>query len=193
MSATSLPLVPALRPSWTATLPRQLAVVLGGVVALALFAQLRVEIGPVPITGQTLPVLLLGFAVGPRLAAATVGAYLAIAVAGAPIFSGGAAGWSTMTGATGGYLVGFLVAAVLVGFLAERGWHRNAGTVAAGMVIGNLMIYAIGLLWLKSVLSADWATTISAGLTPFLVGDALKVAIAVALLPAVARHADGLR
>lgn len=190
MSTASLPLVPTVRPAWTATARRQAVLVGLGVLALALLAQVRVEIGPVPITGQTLPVLLLPFAVGTRLAATTVGTYLAVGIAGAPIFTGGASGWSYFTGATMGYLVGFLLAAVVVGALGDRGWHRSPVLVVAGMVLGNVVIYAVGLAWLGTSLDLSLDATLAAGLTPFLAGDAIKIAIGAALLPAVQRFAD---
>jgi biotin transport system substrate-specific component len=189
LSTASLPLLPAVRPTWTATVARRAVVVLAGVAVIALFAQLRVNIGPVPVTGQTLPVLLLGFAVGPRLAATTVGAYLAVGIAGLPVFTNLTGGWAALTGATGGYLLGFLAAAVLVGFLGDRGWHSSPVLVVLGMVLGNLVIYALGVAWLANALGLSVSAALAAGLTPFLAGDAVKIAVGAALLPTVARLA----
>lgn len=188
MSASALPLVPALRPAWTASVPRQVALALTGTAVLAVSAQIQVPLWPVPVTAQTLVVLLLGFAFGPRLAAGTVGAYLAEGAVGLPVFAGAGGGLAALGGPTAGYLWGFLAAAVVTGMLAERGWSRRPGTVAAGMVIGNLVIYAFGVAWLANLtsLTTAWAS----GVAPFLVGDAVKIAIAVGLLPAIARRVD---
>lgn len=153
-----------------------------GIAFLALLAQVRIEIGPVPITGQTLGVLLVAAAYGAGLGAATMGAYLLVGGFGLPVFTGFGAGFSTFAGATGGYLVGFLVAAVLVGWLAERGWVRTVGGTAAAMALGNLVIYACGVAWLQT-LAPDLATAIAWGVTPFLIGDAIKLGIAVLALP----------
>ena len=157
-----------------------------GVAFLALLAQVRIEVGPVPITGQTLGVLLLGAAAGARLGVATTLAYLAVGAAGLPVFTGGGAGLATLTGTTAGYLVGFVVAAALVGALAERGWTATAPRAFASMVLGNLVIYTLGVAWLAQ-LAPDLSTAIAWGVTPFLIGDALKVGLATALLPLATR------
>lgn len=191
MSATSLPLVPAMRPTWTDSLPRKVVIVLAGTVALAVSAQVQVPMWPVPITGQTLVVLLLGFALGPRLAGATTLTYLAEGAMGLPVFAGFVGGPAALAGPTAGYLWGFVLAAVLTGVLAERGWHHRVATVVAGMVLGNLVIYALGAGWLARL--TDPATAWNAGVVPFLVGDAVKIAIAAALLPVVAARVHGDR
>jgi biotin transport system substrate-specific component len=157
-----------------------------GVAFLALLAQVRIEVGPVPITGQTLGVLLLGAAAGARLGVATTLAYLGVGAAGLPVFTGGGAGLATLTGTTAGYLVGFVVAAALVGALAERGWTATVPRALAAMVLGNLVIYAFGVAWLAQ-LAPDLRTAVAWGVTPFLIGDALKVAVATALLPLATR------
>ena len=156
--------------------------VLLGVALLAALAQLRFEIGAVPVTGQTLGVLLIGAAYGAGLGGVTMVAYLLAGGLGLAVFSGGGAGWSFLAGTTGGYLLGFLPAAVVVGYLAQRGWDRSYLAMAGSMVIGNLIIYAFGLLWL-SRFAPDFATTLQWGLWPFLAGDLLKLLVAVALLP----------
>lgn len=166
--------------------------VLLGVAFLALLAQLRFAIGPVPITGQTLGVLLLGAAYGAGLSALTVGAYLLVGTAGLGVFAGGASGAAVFAGASGGYLIGFLAAATLVGFLAERGWDRTFGGTALAMLIGNAVIYAFGLLWL-SQLAPDVPTLLQWGLLPFLPGDALKLALAALVVPGVWRLAGRFR
>lgn len=157
-----------------------------GVAFLALLAQVRVEVGPVPITGQTLGVLLLGAAAGARLGVATTLAYLGVGAAGLPVFAGGGAGVATLTGTTAGYLVGFVVAAAVVGALAERGWAATAPRAFATMLLGNGVVYACGVAWLAQ-LAPDLATAFAWGVAPFLLGDALKVALATALLPLATR------
>ena len=156
--------------------------IVGGVALLALLAQVRVAIGPVPLTGQTLGVLLIGATYGTRMGATTLAAYLGVGALGLPVFQGAASGWAYLSGGTGGYLLGFVLAATLVGYLAERGWAEHFGFAALAMLLGNLLIYVPGLLWL-SRFAPDWATTLQWGLTPFIVGDLLKLMIAAGLLP----------
>jgi biotin transport system substrate-specific component len=157
-----------------------------GVVVLAALAQVRLQIGPVPVTGQTLGVLLIGAGYGATLGLATVAAYLLAGGVGLAVFSGGAAGWAALAGPTGGYLLGFPLAAVLVGWLAQRGWDRRPGSTAAAMALGNLTIYAVGLAWLARF-APDLPTALAWGLWPFLPGDAIKIALAAGLLPAAWR------
>lgn len=157
-------------------------------VLIAISAQASFEIGPVPITLQTLMVLLTGALLGSRLGALAVALYLAEGLAGLPVFAGGNSAWTAartggpyILGSTAGYLVGFVVAAYLVGWLAERGWTRNVLLTALAMILGNLVIYALGLLNLARFVPPP--ATFAAGLLPFLPGDAVKIAIAVAVLP----------
>ena len=164
-----------------------LAVVGSGLLALS--AKLNVPMVPVPISMQTFVVLVIGAAFGWRLAGATVLLYLAEGIAGLPVFAQGA-GPAYFAGTTGGYLVGFLAAATLVGWLAERGWDRNVAWTAAAMVLGNVVIYVLGLAWLYVVITMirgidgfGLPQLLAAGLTPFLIGDALKIALASAVLP----------
>ncbi|MDZ7799904.1 MAG: biotin transporter BioY [Trueperaceae bacterium] len=153
-----------------------------GVAFLAALAQVRVQVGPVPITGQTLGVLLLGAAYGATLGLGTTLAYLLAGAAGLAVFSGGGAGLSTLLGPTGGYLLGFPLAALLVGALAARGWDRWIGSAALAMVAGNVVIYTFGLAWL-SRFAPDLPTTLAWGLWPFLAGDAVKIVAAAGMLP----------
>ena len=165
---------------------RTLLQVFVGVAFITLLAQVRVAIGPVPLTGQTLGVLLVGAAYGSRLGTTTLATYLLVGGLGLPVFQGAQGGWAYMFGGTGGYLLGFLLAAALVGYLAERGWDKHFGMAALAMLLGNLLIYVPGLLWL-SRFAPDWTTTLQWGLTPFIVGDLLKLAVAAGLLPTVWR------
>jgi biotin transport system substrate-specific component len=181
------PLVHALVPVPHRGLRTLLQLVLG-VGLLALLAQVRFEIGPVPVTGQTLGVLLLAAAGGLRLGVATVAAYLAVGLAGLPVFSGGAGGLATLSGATAGYLVGFLVAAAVVGAWTDRTGTRDPWSVAAAMLTGTLVIYLFGVAWLTRF-APDLRTALEWGVWPFVAGDLLKVAVATALLPLAHRLA----
>ena len=183
---SALPLVPAARPSWTQTIPRQVVLALVGSMALAISAQIQVPLWPVPMTFQTLVVLTLGVAYGPRLGAATVGVYLAQGAVGLPVFAGFSAGAAILTGTTAGYLVGFVVAAAVTGFLTEQGWHQHWLSTMAAMVVGNVIIIALGFGWLATIIGPAAAWT--SGVVPFLIGDVIKIAIAVAALPAIARR-----
>ncbi|MFO7545743.1 MAG: biotin transporter BioY [Trueperaceae bacterium] len=179
-------LVPRAREERGARL-RAAALVALGVAALALLAQLRVQLGPVPFTGQTLGVLLLGAAYGARLGVGTVLAYTLLGAAGLPLFAGGQGGIAYLLGPTGGYLLGFVLASALLGALASRGWDRSYRRMAVAMVLANLIIYLPGLAWLHAALGGAWEGTLAVGLTPFLVGDALKWAVAVTALPSAWR------
>jgi biotin transport system substrate-specific component len=136
---------------------------------------------------QTLVVLLIGFAFGPVLAGATVGLYLLQGAFGLPVFQGTpekGLGLAYMMGPTGGYLAGFFVAAVVCGKLAQKGWDKRFSTMALGMVLGNAIIYAFGLAWLGSLIGWD-KPVLQYGMIPFLVGDLIKIAIAVVLVPMI--------
>lgn len=165
---------------------RLVLLAVAGSIAMLISAKVQVPFWPVPLTFQTMVALLIGFAYGPRLGAATVVFYLAQGAVGLPVFANTperGIGIAYMLGPTGGYLVGFAVAAFLTGLLAQKGWDRRAATVIAGMVIGNLAIYALGIAWLGGVIGWD-KPVLQLGLYPFLLGDALKIALAAALLPA---------
>src|SRR5690606_7512035 len=122
------------------------------VLLLALLSQVRVPVGPVPVTGQTLGVLLVGAGFGAPLGLATVGAYLLLGALGLPVFAGAAAGVAYALGPTGGYLVGFVMAAALLGRLSRRGWDRRLRSSVAAMLLANALVYVPGLLWLRGSL-----------------------------------------
>ncbi len=167
------------------TLVRSITLAVLGSVALWISAKISIPFWPVPLTMQTLVVLMIGMAFGTRLGVATVFLYLAEGAVGLPVFSGTpekGIGLAYMMGTTGGYLVGFVLAVGMVGYLAERGWDRTPQTTAAAMLIGNIVIYIPGLLWLGSVVGWD-KPVIAWGLTPFLAGDALKLILAAFLMP----------
>jgi biotin transport system substrate-specific component len=151
-------------------------------------AQVSVHLSftPVPITGQTLGVLLAGTALGWRRAAAAMALYAVAGIAGVPWFAGQSHGYAS---ASFGYVIGFFFAAVLCGALAERGADRSVLKSVPAMLAGEVMIYTAGLTWLAVDLHLGLAATIREGLTPFLAGDAIKAVIAAALLPAAWRLA----
>jgi len=149
-------------------------------------AKLQIPFYPVPMTMQTFVVIVLGMAYGWRLGAATVGLYLLEGAFGLPVFAGTpekGIGLAYIAGPTGGYLIGFLLASAACGWLAERGWDRSIVKTAAAMLVGNLFIYVPGLLWLGTLVGWD-KPVLAWGLTPFLLGDLTKLALAVAILPA---------
>jgi len=159
----------------------------GGALFLGLLAQVVIPVpgSPVPVTGQTLGVLLLATAYGANLGAATFALYLLIGFAGAPVFAQSGHGLERIIGPTGGYLVGMLLASWVLGFLAGRKWDQKLFSALGTMFIGNFIIFAFGLIWLQQYTGKDWGWTFSAGLTPFIFGELLKIAIAGALLPTV--------
>ena len=165
---------------------RFLALAFIGTLLIAISSKVKIPLpGGVDMTMQTFVILALGMAYGWRLAGATLLLYLAEGAAGLPVFTGTpekGIGIAYMTGTTGGYLLGFLMAAVSVGWLAERGWDRNILTAAGAMLIGNVIIYVPGLIYLGALLGWD-KPILEWGLYPFLVSDAIKLALAAAALP----------
>lgn len=172
--------------STTAT---KFALVMGGVAFLALMAQISIKVpgSPVPVTGQTLGALLLGSAYGASLGFTTFASYLIVGFLGAPVFASGAHGLSRITGATGGYLVGMLIASFITGYLAGRKWDQKIRTVIPTMLIGEVVIFAAGTIWLHHSIHADWATTFKLGLRPFVLGEVIKIAIASTAMPTLWR------
>ncbi len=177
-------LMDALWPSDTKALRAVVLALIGSAVLWA-SAKIQVPFYPVPMTLQTLAVLGLGMAYGWRLAFATLLLYLAQGAFGLPVFAGTpekGIGLAYIMGPTGGYLLGFLLAATLCGWLAERGWDRNVATTALAMLLGNIVIYVPGLLWLGALVGWD-KPVLAWGLTPFLLGDATKLVLAALILP----------
>ncbi len=175
-----------------ATVASQISLILTGTVFLAVMAQIAFPIpgSPVPFTGQTLGVLLLGTAYGAGLGFSTIAFYLLMGMAGAPIFSSGTSGIERIVGPTGGYLVGMLISSLVLGALAGRKWDQKIKTVIPTMIIGNSIIFAVGLLWLNQYTGQSWSWTFEKGLTPFILGEVLKIAIASTALPAVWKYAS---
>jgi biotin transport system substrate-specific component len=167
------------------------ALVIGGSLFIALLAQvtIRLPFTPVPITGQTLGVLLVGTAYGWVRAGLTLSLYLVEIAVGLPFAAEGEAGVERLTLSTpsGGYLWGFLAAATLCGWLANRGWDRTLGSSLGVMLLGNIVIYAFGIPWLAASLDISIVEALELGLYPFVIGDVLKLLIAAGLLPAAWR------
>jgi biotin transport system substrate-specific component len=169
----------------TTSVWREVALVSVGVVAIALAAQVVIPLPftPVPLTGQTFAVLLVGGAYGASRGALTVLAYVTIGALGAGVFAEGAHGVDVLLSATGGYLVGMLLAAAIVGWAAERGWDRRLLPSVLAMLVGSVVVYAVGASWLAVSLELSPGTAFQLGVEPFLVGDLIKLALAGALLP----------
>ncbi len=148
---------------------------------------------PVPITGQTFAVLLVGASLGALRGTASLSLYLALGLLGAPVYTEQNSGWEYFTGATGGYIIGFVLAAAITGFLAEQRWDRSLSSAIAAMLLGSVAIYAAGLPWLAATLNLDFETTLKEGLAPFVPGDLLKLFLAAALLPTAWRVAERFR
>lgn len=161
---------------------------------VALTAQIRFDLPftPVPLTGQTLGVLFTGAVLGSRRGALALLLYVAEGVAGLPVFAGGAAGIHHLLGPTGGYLLSYPLAAGAVGLLAEWEWDRRLPLAVLAMLIGNLIIYALGVLWLAWFVNS-LQLAVAKGMLPFILGDLFKIGIAAGALPGgwvLARRTD---
>jgi biotin transporter BioY len=148
----------------------------------ALAAQFSLNIGPIPITGQTFAVTLTGALLGSRLGALALIAYIVEGCSGLPFFASGASGLGVLLGPHGGYIVSFPAAAYITGAFAENGWDRKFLTAAAAMAIGSILILVAGYCWLL-VLRTPPAAAFMFGIKPFIIGDILKVLLAAAVLP----------
>lgn len=181
-------------------------VVLGSLVVAGLAQlSLRLPFTPLPITGQTLGVLLVGAALGATRGASALLLYLGEGAVGLPFFAEGRSGVAYLTTAdplhvSGGYLWGFVAAAFLVGFLAERGWDRSVPTAMSAMLLGNIVIYVFGIPWLAAALSVpvhaagnQLNDALEFGLYPFVLGDLLKLLIAAGVLPTAWRFVGETR
>jgi biotin transport system substrate-specific component len=175
---------------YTRTFPRAagwlrdvILIVLGALFVAAL-AQLKIPLPftPVPLTGQTFAVLLVGATLGSKRGALSMALYIALGALGLPVFAGGESGVAYLSGATLGYLVGFVMAAYVIGLLAERGLERSVRTSLIPFLVGTIIIYACGVAWL-TILLGSLSKAIAAGLLPFLVGDAIKLIAAALVLP----------
>ncbi|MEM1431512.1 MAG: biotin transporter BioY [Pseudomonadota bacterium] len=181
---------------------KQLVLVALGIAAITAAAQIKVAVppSPVPVNLGTLAVLGIGAAYGPRLGLATILGYMGIGALGFDVFASSTAeknGLSYMMGTTGGYLLGYVLAVLAMGALARRGWDRSVLWMALAMLIGNAILYIPGVAWLHHLIAAGmfrpesyataWEQTLAWGLTPYLIGDAMKLALAALLLPVLWR------
>jgi biotin transport system substrate-specific component len=166
--------------------------VLVGIGLLVLSSKIKIPMIPVPMTMGTFAVLSIGAVYGPRLGLVTIIGYMLVGALGFDVFAGSSAekfGISYMTGSTGGYLVGYVLAVAFIGWAARQGWDRSFFKMAAAMFIGNVIIYVPGLIWLAILYG--WNQPILAwGLTPFLIGDLVKLGLAAIVLPAIWRLMD---
>lgn len=171
----------------TAAWLRDVLLITIGALFVAVLAQVRIPLPftPVPLTGQTFAVLLVGAALGSKRGAASLGLYTLMGALGLPFFAGGASGLAYMSGPTLGYLIGFVAAAYVIGLLAERGLERSVRTSLVPFVAGTLVIYLFGAGWLAVLFGVEQALTL--GVLPFIAGDAIKMVLAALALPAAWR------
>ncbi len=170
------------------TLARKAAITVLGSIFLAALSQIQVPFIPVPMTLQTLGVMLIGLTFGFRLAAATVALYLIEGALGLPVFAGFSAGPAILIGGTGGYLFGFLVAAALMGFMADRGITKSWPGAIATLVAGEVVIFGMGIAYLAYLYGFE--KSLEFGLYPFILGDLVKVALAALLGKGVIKGAS---
>jgi biotin transport system substrate-specific component len=184
---TSRALAVAVWPETVNRAVQAVVLVLAGTAILAISAKTQVPFWPVPMTLQTLAVMAIAAAYGSNLAVATVIAYIAEGLAGIPVFAGAAAGPAYVLGPTGGFLLAFVAGAAIVGFAADRGDSRSFAKLAIAMVLADVVIFALGLVWLGAAVPKIGysAKLLSIGLYPFVLGDLLKIALASMLIPAV--------
>ena len=169
---------------WSAEgLTRDLILVISGSMLIAAAAQIRIVLPftPVPITGQTFAVLLIGALYGAKRGVATVVTYLMMGLAGLPVFSAAPPGPAALISPTAGYLMGYVAAVWVMGTLCERGWDRRPVTTALAMALSSCVIFAFGVLWLGRFVG--WDNVLQTGFLPFIPGDLVKIALATALLP----------
>jgi biotin transport system substrate-specific component len=169
--------------------------VAAGAGLIAVSAQLSISLPftPVPLTGQTFAVLLVGASLGAARGGSSALLYVLLGIAGLPVYADASSGWAVITGATGGYLVALPLASALTGLLAERRWDRQFSSSVGAMLTGNVLIYLVGLPWLAVVLHTNLEKAFEYGLYPFVAGDLFKVYRAAAALPGAWRLVGRLR
>ena len=165
---------------------------LAGSALIALCAQVSVPFYPVPVTMQTFAVILIGLTYGWRLGGITVALYLVEGAIGLPVFAGGKGGIIILIGPTAGYLYGFFIAAVACGWFAERGFDRSYLKLIVPLLAGNVLLYMSGLIWLGNFIGWD-KPVLDLGLYPFILGDLLKIALAVVLLPTIWKYIERMK
>lgn len=163
----------------------ELVQVSSAVIAIALLSQVVIPMKPVPFTGQTLGILLTAGLLGRKKGILAVFTYILLGTMGMPFFAGGDFGLARLAGPTGGYLTGFAASAYLVGLLSDKGYFRTFRSAAVCMTAGNLVIYALGTIWLSKF--TGWENVMNAGVIPFIPGDIIKIVIAASLVPAASK------
>jgi biotin transport system substrate-specific component len=187
-SAAALPRFPVLADALPGARVRDAVLVLGGALLTALFAQISIDVppSPVPITGQTLAVGLVGATLGARRGASSLGLYALLGLF-LPFYADGESGWDVIWGASGGYIVGFIAAAAVIGRLAEHGADRRVAMAFLAFVLGQLVIFAFGLVGLKIAVGESWGWTIHNGFAIFIVGGLVKAVVGAVALPSAWR------
>jgi biotin transport system substrate-specific component len=181
------------RPGETVGAVRAVVLVALGTALMALSAKVNLPLPYVPMTLQTLVVLMIGAAYGWRLGSATMVAYLVEGALGAPVFAGPVGGIAPLVGPTAGYLFGFIAAAFVTGWLAERGWDRSVMLLFAAMAVGHIVILATGFGWLAFGLGLGAAKAFQVGIVPFIAASLVKNALGATLMPAARRLIDRRR
>jgi biotin transport system substrate-specific component len=159
-----------------------------GLIAASAQISIKLPFTPVPITGQTFSVLLVGASLGAYRGGASALLYVLLGLV-FPVYAGGNEGWDVIVGASGGYLLSYPFVAALTGYLAEKRWDRKFSSAVGAMLTGNVVIYLFGLPWLAVVLNTNLEKTLELGLYPFVPGDTFKLYLAAAALPAAWRLA----
>jgi len=173
---------------------RRLALVAAGVALITLGAKTQIPFWPVPMTLQTLALMVVFAAGGLRLSIETIFAYLALGLAGVPVFAGPVAGAAYLIGPTAGFLMGFVAAAVIVGIAADRGLASKPLALFGAMLAADIVVFALGFLWLGYIFTTSSGNTLGAGyafekgVLPFLLADLVKVAIAALAISATSRR-----
>jgi biotin transport system substrate-specific component len=188
MSAAALPRYPVLADALPGERVRDAVLVASGALLTALFAQISIDVppSPVPITGQTLAVGLVGATLGARRGASSLGLYALLGLF-LPFYADGESGWDVVWGASGGYIVGFIFAAGVIGWMAEHGADRHVLLAFGAFVAGQLVIFAFGLVGLKIAVGESWGWTIHNGFSIFIVGGLVKAVIGAVALPSAWR------
>ncbi len=161
------------------------------VLVVCSYLSITIPFSPVPITGQTFGILLVAMVLGRVRGTAVVMAYLLEGAIGLPVFAGGSAGIAKFIGPTGGYLLGFAASAYFVGYLADKGWDKNFVKTTAAMVLGTVLIFITGLAQLSFFVPSE--TLFTVGLTPFVVGAVVKIAVASVILPSVWKFVQSIK
>lgn len=188
-NAAAAPRVPVLADLFANTWVRNVVLVLGGALFTAICAQITIPMTPVPMTGQTLAVVLVGAALGWKRGMSSLALYAVLGLV-LPVYSDFSSGWAVITGATGGYIIGFIFAAGAVGWLAERGTDRKVLTAFVSFVVGQALVFGFGLAGLKLATGQDWTWVVHNGFTIFIIGGLVKAAIGAVLMPSAWKLAE---